>query len=239
LFDSLYSRRELRRVVVMSSKLVCRLGYRPAHDEDYCPRTSYGASKIEAEKIVRKTPLAAVPWVIARPTSIWGPWFGEPYLAFFMAISRGRYVHPKRCSVHRSYGYVLNSVHQLISLAEADHDSVCGRTFYICDYDPLELGAWADRIAATMNIGKPKRVSLSLLRLMARGGDALNRMRVHRAPLTSFRLANMLTDAVFDTADLRAITGALPYSIEEALQATVGWMRDQGLIQDRQAVRAA
>jgi len=43
------------RVVIASSRLVCRIGYQPESDEDYCATTAYGASKVETERLVRGT----------------------------------------------------------------------------------------------------------------------------------------------------------------------------------------
>ncbi len=43
----------VERAVIASSRLVCRIGYQPGFDEDYCPTTAYGASKVETECLVR------------------------------------------------------------------------------------------------------------------------------------------------------------------------------------------
>jgi len=75
------------RLVVASSRMVCRIGYQPVSDYDYCPPTAYGASKVETERLVRSA--VAIPWVLVRPTSIWGPWFDIPYRDFFLSVARG------------------------------------------------------------------------------------------------------------------------------------------------------
>lgn len=69
----------VKRIVVASSMLVCKLGYIPKDDLDFAPSTLYGESKVITEKTTRKF---LIDWVIIRPTSIWGPWFGEPYRNF-------------------------------------------------------------------------------------------------------------------------------------------------------------
>lgn len=43
----------LRRVVFASSRLVCRIGYQPSSDQDYCPTTAYGESKVLGKQIAR------------------------------------------------------------------------------------------------------------------------------------------------------------------------------------------
>ena len=99
-----------RPTIFASSMLVCRRGYQPRGDYDYCPDSAYGESKAQGEQLVRD---AAVRWVIVRPTSIWGPWFGVPFLNFFRTVRRGRYFHPARAPIWRTLGFVLNTVQQL------------------------------------------------------------------------------------------------------------------------------
>jgi nucleoside-diphosphate-sugar epimerase len=84
------SLKSLERVIFTSSLLVCKNGYIPQNDVDYCPSNSYGSSKVIGEKIVRDR--AKFSWVIVRPTAIWGPWFQHSYKAFFSSILRGYYL---------------------------------------------------------------------------------------------------------------------------------------------------
>ena len=51
---------------------------------------------------------------------------------------------------------------------------------------------------------------------------------VHHPPLTSFRLNNLLTDAVFDMSPLELIAGTLPYDMKQGVEITVDWMRKAG-----------
>jgi len=77
---------ELRRAVFASSMYVCRMGYIPKSDNDYCPHTAYGRSKQLGEDIVRRQAADHFYWTLVRPTSIWGPWFGVPYRTFFDVV---------------------------------------------------------------------------------------------------------------------------------------------------------
>ena len=96
-------------MVFASSALVCRAGYRPTGETDYCPTTPYGESKVEMEILVRESTLIPCPWAMVRPTSIWGPRFGVPYKNFFSTVASGYYFHPGRHDVRRSFGYVGNA----------------------------------------------------------------------------------------------------------------------------------
>lgn len=215
------------RVVVASSRMVCRIGYPPVSDRDYCPTTAYGASKVETERLVRAS--EHVPWVLARPTSIWGPWFDVPYRDFFMSVARGRYVHPAGRRIDKSFGFVGNTTWQLHKLMTAADAEVLGRTFYVADDPPIEVHDLADRIRLALGRSRTRSVPLPVLRTVARAGDALERTG-RRAPLTSFRLANLLTPMTHDLAPLTSVTGAPPHNLDVSVPATVEWMRSQGLV---------
>lgn len=158
LIDIVADRPGVRRVLFASSMLVCRLGYIPAGVTDYAPNTPYGASKVESERRVRAADPGRTRIILFRPTSIWGPWFGEPYRNFFDAVVRGLYVHPDGASSRRSYGYIDNAVAQIEALraAPAPADAL----YHLADYDPTDIGAWADMIAAAAGRRRPLRVPL-------------------------------------------------------------------------------
>ena len=60
----------LRRAIFASSRMVCRIGYQPQHEDDFAPPNLYGQSKVEGERLVRSSAMNCE-WVIVRPTSIW------------------------------------------------------------------------------------------------------------------------------------------------------------------------
>lgn len=217
------------RLVVASSRLVCRIGYQPVSDDDYCPSTAYGASKVETERLVRST--AVPPWVLVRPTSIWGPWFDTPYRDFFLSVARGRYVHPAGRRIRKSFGFVGNTTWQLHRLMTAPDADVVGRTFYVADDPPVEVQDLADRIRATLGKRPVRHVPLLALRALASTGDAIERLG-RSAPLTSFRLANLLTPMVHDLGALTDVAGATPYELGVSVPETLAWMRQQGLLDD-------
>jgi nucleoside-diphosphate-sugar epimerase len=214
------------RAIFASSRLVCRIGYEPVSDTDYRPSTVYGQSKVVGEEIVRGAGLT-VPWVIVRPTSIWGPWFGEPYRPFFEAVRRGRYVNPAGREIRKSFGFVGNTVHQLAALLTADPSSFDGRTFYLADPEPLELRTWANAIADAFGVKRPRDVPVAPLRAGAKVGDAAKRMGVSGIPLTSFRLDNLLTPMVHDLHPLAEVTGPVPFTLDQGVRVTADWLATQ------------
>lgn len=210
------------RVIYASSRLVCRIGYQPTADDDYCPPNAYGASKVEGELLVRR--LATKTWTILRPTSIWGPWFGVPYRDFFDTVLQGRYVHVAKGPLMKSFGYVGNSVYQILRILEAPEKSVVERTLYLGDYPPIEVGAFADTIRQMSGVDPVIRVPEGFVRVAARVGDLLGGLGWSRVPLTTFRLNNLLTPMVYDLSALESVVGPLPYSADEGIHQTLDWL---------------
>ncbi len=213
----------VERLVVASSLLVCRNGYTPASDTDYCPTTAYGRSKQQMEELVRRW-APACPWVIVRPTSIWGPWFATPYRDFFDHVLAGRYVHPGRTRVDKAFGFVGNTVVQIDALLDGGEAS---STHYLADTPPYSIDELADAIAAAAGRRAPRRVPLAALRVAATVGDVAARLGVwSEPPLTRFRLENMLTSSAFPSAELDELTGPLPFSMPEGVGRTLGWLAE-------------
>ena len=223
----------VKRVLFASSRLVCRIGYQPQSAIDFCATTPYGRSKVAGEELVRAAVEVPFEWIIVRPTSIWGPGFHIPYRNFFDAVRDGRYLHPRGVRVFKSFGYVGNTVHQLLQLTHAPADAVGGQMFYLADYEPIEVLDWGQRVRAAFGAGPIRQVPLSALRLAAGAGDGLAWLGWKNVPLTNFRLDNLVTEMLHDTTSLRDVCGALPFSLDEGVARTVAWMRA-----DRQRVAA-
>ena len=223
LVRALHALPSLSLAVFASSMLVCRIGYRPSAEDDYAPSTPYGDSKIEGERRVRLEAGQAFPWVILRPTSIWGPWFDTPYRDFFEAVERGLYVHPRGHRIRRSYGFVLNVVHQIDRLVAMRPVDLIGRTVYLADHQPIELKTWADLIQQELNARPIREVPLFVLQAAAVMGDMLKCLNL-RFPIDSFRLNNLLTEAIMDTTPMQGLTEQLPYNLRSAVAVTCRWM---------------
>jgi len=223
----------LHRAVFASSMLVCKLGYQPASETDYCPPNAYGESKVLGEEIVRKELNDSIVWTIVRPTSLWGPWFDVPYRKFFAAIQKGIYVHPKGRRIQRSYGFVLNAVYELECIMSASREAVESKTLYLADYDPVDLREWAEMIRLEMGVRPIREVPVSLLKIAASVGDLLMALGVKDPPLSSRRLNNLTTNAVLDVSGTRQVCRDLPYTVNQGVQITVKWMHAPGTILGR------
>jgi GlcNAc-P-P-Und epimerase len=221
----------VQRCIFASSKFVCRNGYTPKSDEDYCPHTTYGESKVQMEKIIRRHAPKNFEWCIVRPTSIWGPWFGVPYRDFFLAVAKGRYFNLGKVDLPRSYGYIKNTVYQLVTLLNAEKESIQGQTFYLLDYEDYFINPWARLIADRMGKGKILTVPEIVVRSIALAGDILKRVGYSNPPMSSFRLDNMRTKtAGLPYENIKKLTGPLPYDNPTGVDETVKWMLEQKLI---------
>jgi nucleoside-diphosphate-sugar epimerase len=217
----------LQRIILASSRLVCRIGFEPKSAHDYLPTTPYGESKVAGEKLVYAAQNLRATWTIVRPTSIWGPRFNVPYRNFFDAVRKGRYLHPRGHKVHKSFGYVGNTVTQLRRLVQVPVENVAGRMFYLADYEPIEVLDWGSSIARASGAPPIREVPVGLLRTLARAGDGLVALGWRSAPLTTFRLENLMTQMIHDMRPLRDVCGPLPTSMLDGVAATVRWMRAQ------------
>lgn len=228
LIAALSETQRLERVVFASSRLVCKIGYRPVDDLDFLPSHPYGSSKVAMERSIRSSAVPAS-WTIVRPTSIWGPYFSVPYADFFNHVLAGRYVHPRGLRVLKSFGYVENTVEQIMGILYADHQSVSERVFYLADYVPIEVLSFARFLAKASGAPRVREVPLWTLSAAARVGDLARLSRLYRnPPLTSFRLNNLLTEMTFDMRATQEIVPSLPVDRDEGIRRTLRWLQGEG-----------
>jgi nucleoside-diphosphate-sugar epimerase len=216
---------DLRRLVVASTQFVMQPGHLPTSETDYRPHTVYGESKVRVEELTRRS---RVPWVIVRPTTIWGPYDFAYRRHFYWTLDRGLYLHPKGVACFRSLGFVGNVAEQLVTILSAPEHDVVGQTFYLGD-PVLNLIEFVDALSEEI-AGRPARtVSAGLVRVMAAAGDVLGALRLP-TPITTSRYRSMTEDYVVPLEPTLRLTGPPHYSMSEAAEITVRWLRDAGLI---------
>ncbi len=215
----------VNRVIFTSSMLVCRAGYIPADSEDYCPTTVYGESKVETENIVKKYKNVLPSFCIVRPTSIWGPWFKEPYRDFFDMVLAGRFFRIGKPSCTKTYGYVGNTVNQIISLLSFKEEKSNDNVYYLGDSPPNNIDDWSVKISELAEKRKPIILPFFLLKVAALIGDLLIRVGV-KFPLSSFRLKNMTTNNVLDCTKVISCNKWEPIPLEHGIKATLNWMKE-------------
>lgn len=215
------------RILFASSRYVHRTEVFPKHDQDYSPFTAYGESKVESERIVRSSGIE-IPWAIFRPTSIWGPWFRIPYRTFFDTVRRGVYVHPRGRRISKSYGYVGNVVHQIEQFLSVDASRIDKRTFYVSDDQNMDVLEFGQLIQKAFGAPPIREVPLAVLKGLAIAGDVMKKVGVSNPPITSFRLANLLTPMNYDLSSTREVAGPAPYTLKAGVELTVEWILQHG-----------
>ncbi len=223
LLDAIKQTPSVRRAILTSSMLVCRLGYRPCADDDYAPNTLYGESKVLTEKIIRKAALDCE-WAIVRPATIWGPHHHRLRTGFFRALMKGYYFHPGKEECKKSYGYVGNSVFQISTLLEAPRDKVQSRVFNVAD-PPIELGQWVNECSQKLTGKKMRVVPYWAMKMAAAIGDQFVKLGIKNFPISTFRLDNMRTENIVDIHPILGLTGPLPWTTSQGIDETVAWLK--------------
>ncbi len=225
--DAVGSTPSIRRAIYTSSQLVCRTGYVPAHDTEYCPDTLYGKSKVRTEQIVRDKDGGGVSWCIVRPTTVWGPYMKPHYQKFLEYIQKGIYFHIGKKDLYKSYGYAGNVAHQYYKILTTSSDSIHQEVLYLADYEPISLREYANMLQEEMGSRSIPTCPLQVAKVLAKIGDIINWLGWKSFPFNSFRLNNILTEYTYDMERTRQICGPLPYSTQEGIRETVSWFLEE------------
>jgi GlcNAc-P-P-Und epimerase len=213
----------IKRAIWTSSQLVCRIDYVSRDETDYNADTFYGRSKVLTEQIVRQEDGAGREWCLVRPTTVWGPGMSAHYQRFLRLIQRGYYFHVGNAPLFKSFSYVGNITHQYRQLINASPESIHRKTFYLADYEPLDLVAWGDAFQRAFQARPIPRMPAPLAHTIAYCGDAANALGMKSFPFNTRRLKNILTQYQFDLTATKAVCGPLPRTIEQGVQETVDW----------------
>jgi GlcNAc-P-P-Und epimerase len=225
LIAAIRSTPSVQRAIWTSSQLVCRVGYVPHSDTDYSADTLYGHSKIRTEQIVRQEDGGEREWCLVRPTTVWGPGMNVHYQRFLRMIERGYYFHVGRKPLWKSYSYIENIAFQYSRLLVAPVEEIHRRTFYLADYEPIDLLAWCDAFQRALQSRPILHLPVGVARALAYCGDVVNAVGPRDFPFNSFRLNNVLTQYQFDLTPTEAVCGALPCNIEQGVVATAAWLQ--------------
>jgi nucleoside-diphosphate-sugar epimerase len=187
------------------------------------PVDPYGATKLEAEQVVREfSSRAGLHAPILRPPLVYGPGMRANALRLFQAIDRGLPLPLGGIQNRRSFLYVGNlTVALLGTLTSQDGND----TFFVSDGHDLSTSELATAVARAL--GRPSRlvrVPVSLLEAAGRIGDLLARVRPF--PLNSPAVARLTGSLAVDTSKLSRQTGySPPFSMTEGLRITAEWYR--------------
>jgi nucleoside-diphosphate-sugar epimerase len=222
LLDALKSNTRLTKFIHFSTQLVVGLFDETRfinEHEPYRTKTLYGHSKILAEKtVMEKCPLYGIPFIILRPTSVYGPHGKEPYRDLFLTIKNRRYFHIGKADNLISMVYVKNIVDQCMYLASVEtHD----RVFFGNDMYPYTMRAFANAVAAYFGYDVPT-VPYSIAFTAAYALGILKVMGID-VPLYPFRLRNIRANCCYDIGNSMKV-GYIPrYALLDGVKECLDW----------------
>ena len=88
------------------------------------------------------------------------------------------------------------------------------------DFEPIEVLSFANLVSSEVNLPPIRELPYFSLKLIAKVGDALETVSTINAPLTSFRLNNLVTNMVYDLSAEKAICGDLPFTSIDGIKNT-------------------
>jgi nucleoside-diphosphate-sugar epimerase len=185
------------------------------------PVDPYGATKLEAEQLVREySRRAGLHAPILRPPLVYGPGMRANALRLFRAIDRGLPLPLGGIRNRRSFLYVGNLTAALLGTLASENGN---DTFFVSDCQDLSTTELATAVGRAL--GRPARlarVPMPLLKAAGRIGDQLG--RVAPFPLNSPAVARLIGSLAVDCSKLSRLTGYLPpFSMEEGLRLTAEW----------------
>lgn len=140
-------------------------------------------------------------------------------------IRAGRYRHLSGGPRRKSYGYVGNTVWQFLRLATAPAGAIHRRVYFLADYEPIALEAWADEFQVQLQAPPIRSLPLAVARAGAAVGDMVNLLGFKQFPFNSFRLNNVSTSYVADLTSTRQVCGPLPFTMQDGVKETAHWIR--------------
>jgi len=220
IIDICINEHSIKKVLFISSMLVCKVGHIPKRTDEYSADTLYGESKIKMEELIRSKKLPWQ-WVILRLTSIWGPGFKEPYRNFFDMVNKGKFLDVENVYCTKTYGYIENTVYQILRILESN--STNEKVYYLGDDPPIFISKWAREVSQELGKHSPIKVPFFVIKTFAVIGDIMSLIGI-KFPMTSFRLKNMTTDNIINLEELNNIAPNPPCTRIDGIRKTIKWL---------------
>lgn len=202
--------------------------FRPICLEDpQQPDTAYGKSKLEAENFLRAQ--THFPYVILRPTGVYGP--GEK--DYFMEIK----------SVQSGLDFAVGSIPQRITFIYVkdlatvaflalENDAIRNRHYFVADGDVYTDESFAHLIQDILQKKRVlhARVPLGLVRIACHGSEWIGKLLKKSMTLNTDKYIILKQrNWICDVAPLREELGFTPtYPLREGLEESIEWYRQKG-----------
>jgi nucleoside-diphosphate-sugar epimerase len=189
------------------------------------PAGEYGKSKLEAEKYLQQQP--DLPWIILRPTGVYGP-REKDYYVFFRTISRGLETYIGSSKQALSFIYIRDLARLTFDALESP---VSRRSYFVSDgrdYTAEDFAAIAKRHLGkkTLRIVVPAGMVRPLAFILEKTGSVLG-----RTPLLNTDKVKILGSLNWrcDAGPLQAdFQFTARYTLDAGVKETLDWYKKEG-----------
>lgn len=212
----------LRKFVFTSTQYVNTPG-NPHSDQlgQLRPYGFYGESKLIGE-VMTLDILHRGNWTIIRPTTIWGPWHAILTNGLWKQIVQNTYFHLIGDEAIKSYGYVKNTVWQIIRLLEIEPSLTDRKVFYLGD-ENMRQDLWVSAFVNRLTGRKMRKVPKFILFCLSEAGELFIRFGV-KSPLYRSRYRNLVTSNPSPLKATLELVGPSPISFPVAILETCSWL---------------
>lgn len=226
------SDRPLRKFILMSSLSSYgpgdEVGFQPIRlDDPQRPNTTYGKSKLEAENVVRQQ--TRLPYVIIRPTGVYGP--GEKdYLLAMQSIRSGFDFTAGLTPQRITFIYVKDLVRAVFLCLEKEE--IRNRHYFVADgdvYTDQEFSRMVQDLLGKSFVWHT-RLPLGLVRLACVCCERVGRWMKKGVTLNTDKyLILRQRNWICDIAPLQEDTGFVPaYTLRQGLEESIAWYKEKG-----------
>ena len=192
------------------------------------PIETYGRSKRDAELIVRDAGAQGLPFVIVRPSSVYGAG-DRDFLSLFRLARRRMAIHP----ANRDHWISIVEVRDLADaiVSAATQPDAVGETFFLCNDDPVQWSTLFELAAraAGVNLSVDFELPAPLVNVGATLGDIAARLTGHAGLLTSEKVA-LSRPRYWICSNARAkrvLSLSAQISLQRGFEETYHWYRQQ------------
>lgn len=185
------------------------------------PLTHYGISKLKAEEEIKKN--STLPWVIVRPTVVYGPREKEIF-ALFKLINYN--IQPWiRCKGQKlTFIYVKDLARTLLDIAESPYEH---KSYFLSDGQEYASNLFGDYVKRYLN-KKTLKIPISsvmlkiIASLLEKSGKTPGLNKDKAKEMTSLNW-------VCDINPIREDIGYVPaYTLDAGVKETIEWYKEQG-----------